>query len=317
MNHHCYSQRQLEFIEPRVYEIRERVFPVAKPLRIVNVASVPQRSPFRYPGGKTWLVPYARLWLRSLPAPVEELIEPFAGGAIIGLTAAFERLAERVTLVEIDSDIAAVWQTILNGRGNWLADRIVNFKLTSSSARNVIGSPRITLWEKAFATIVRNRVQRGGILAPGAGLMKRGENGNGIASRWYPETLGKRIRAIVTVKDRIQFIEGDGITHLENNVSRPDVAYFIDPPYTKAGRRLYKHSEVDDRYLFSLAKQLRGDFLMTYDNTRQVVKLADEFGLHWQAISMKNTHHTKMTELLIGRNLDWLSGEVRSRLISP
>ncbi len=24
---------------------------------IVNVASVPQRSPFRYPGGKTWLVP--------------------------------------------------------------------------------------------------------------------------------------------------------------------------------------------------------------------------------------------------------------------
>lgn len=26
-------------------------------LRVVNVASVPQRSPFRYPGGKTWLVP--------------------------------------------------------------------------------------------------------------------------------------------------------------------------------------------------------------------------------------------------------------------
>ena len=26
----------------------------------VNVASVPQRSPFRYPGGKTWLVPQVR-----------------------------------------------------------------------------------------------------------------------------------------------------------------------------------------------------------------------------------------------------------------
>ena len=25
---------------------------------IVNVASVPQRSPFRYPGGKTWLIPF-------------------------------------------------------------------------------------------------------------------------------------------------------------------------------------------------------------------------------------------------------------------
>lgn len=28
--------------------------------QIVNVASVPQRSPFRYPGGKTWLVPHIR-----------------------------------------------------------------------------------------------------------------------------------------------------------------------------------------------------------------------------------------------------------------
>ena len=33
----------------------------------VNVASVPQRSPFRYPGGKTWLVPHIRRWLGSRP----------------------------------------------------------------------------------------------------------------------------------------------------------------------------------------------------------------------------------------------------------
>jgi len=35
--------------------------------QIVNVASVPQRSPFRYPGGKTWLVPLVRQWLIGLP----------------------------------------------------------------------------------------------------------------------------------------------------------------------------------------------------------------------------------------------------------
>jgi len=29
----------------------------------VNVASVPQRSPFRYPGGKTWFVPTFRRWM--------------------------------------------------------------------------------------------------------------------------------------------------------------------------------------------------------------------------------------------------------------
>ena len=47
---------------------------------IVNVASVPQRSPFRYPGGKTWLIPRIRQWLRCRPCTPALLIEPFAGG---------------------------------------------------------------------------------------------------------------------------------------------------------------------------------------------------------------------------------------------
>jgi hypothetical protein len=49
---------------------------------VVNVASVPQRSPFRYPGGKTWLIPYVRRWLSSITPPLQELIELFAEGRI-------------------------------------------------------------------------------------------------------------------------------------------------------------------------------------------------------------------------------------------
>jgi DNA adenine methylase len=87
-------------------------------LRVVNVASVPQRSPFRYPGGKTWLIPQVRKWLRSLSPQPFELIEPFAGGAIVSLTAAFESLVSQVTMCELDEDVAAVWQTILGSDGN-------------------------------------------------------------------------------------------------------------------------------------------------------------------------------------------------------
>jgi len=139
----------------------------SKGLPIVNVATVPQRSPFRYPGGKTWLVPYIRVWLKQRPRPVRELIEPFAGGAIIGLTVAFEGLAESVTLVEKDADIAAVWRTILGAEGRWLADRVVSFELTRESVREVLDSTPKTTRERAFQTLLRNRVQRGGILAPG------------------------------------------------------------------------------------------------------------------------------------------------------
>jgi len=46
----------------------------------VNVASVPQRSPSRYPGGKTWFVPTFRRWISSMDVAPVTLVEPFAGG---------------------------------------------------------------------------------------------------------------------------------------------------------------------------------------------------------------------------------------------
>ena len=77
---------------------------------IVNVASVPQRSPFRYPGGKTWLIPIVRQWLKQNGTPTSLLIEPFAGGGIVSLTAAFEKLAGHITMVEMDEEIAVlIW----------------------------------------------------------------------------------------------------------------------------------------------------------------------------------------------------------------
>ena len=66
--------------------------------QIINVATVPQRSPFRFPGGKTWLVPTLRRWLSNYDTKKITLVEPFAGGGIISLTAAFENLAKRIKL---------------------------------------------------------------------------------------------------------------------------------------------------------------------------------------------------------------------------
>jgi DNA adenine methylase len=50
---------------------------------------------------------------------------------------------------------------------------------------------------------------------------------------------------------------------------------------------------------------------MTYDNTEEVMQLARRFGFDARAVAMKNTHHAKMTELLIGRDLEWLKPFVR------
>ena len=283
------------------------------PTEPVNVASVPQRSPFRYPGGKTWLVPYVRSWLERSAHPISVLVEPFAGGGIVGLTAGFEGLADHVILAENDRNVAAVWQTILCGQAEWLAETINKFELTKENVLAVLRREPTTLREQAFATILRNRVQRGGIMAPGASLMKAGENGRGLHSRWYPETLARRIREIAQVRGRFSFVEGDGVEIIRRYADVEDAAFFVDPPYTVAARRLYQNWEIDHRALLGLLRKVKGDVLVTYDHTREIARMADEFSFETRAIAMKNTHHAKMTELLIGKDLDWLRSAASAR----
>ena len=276
----------------------------------VNVASVPQRSPFRYPGGKTWFVPTFRQWMAKIYPKPSILVEPFAGGGIISLTALFENLAERVVMVELDDEIAAVWQSVVNGDAEWLANRIFAFHLTKETVIQEIKKTPKTLREKAFQTILKNRTFHGGILAEGSGFLKYGENGKGIHSRWYPATLAKRLLNLNHVSNRIDFRHGDGLKAIQEFASRPDVAFFIDPPYTaggkKAGRRLYKHFEIDHDRLFTICESVRGNFLITYDNADEVKSMARGHGFQMRLIPMTNTHHATMLELVIGKNLSWM-----------
>jgi len=277
---------------------------------VVNVASVPQRSPFRYPGGKTWLVPRIRQWLASLPWKPSVFLEPFSGGAIVGLTVASERLAEKVVLVELDEQVAAVWSTILSDDHEWLAERILSFDMTIENLRAELAHKATSVKRVAFQTILRNRTYHGGIMAPGSSLIRHGENGRGIKSRWYPATIARRIRAIASIHDRIEFVRGDGIEAIRSYARFAKTAMFVDPPYTvagkRAGTRLYKYFQLDHERLFAEASKTKGDVLLTYDNAPEVAELAARHGFDIRTVAMKNTHHATMTELLIGRNLQWL-----------
>jgi DNA adenine methylase len=288
------------------YESKANSSTVRRTKRVTNVASVPMRSPFRYPGGKTWLVPQIRRWLAVQGGPEKQMIELFAGGGIVSLTAVFEKLVGHATLVELDQDVAAVWQTIIQGDAEWLANQIVTFDLTPDSARKAIANRDESVQARALATIIKNRVNRGGILAEGASFVRHGENGKGILSRWYPTTLKRRIIEIHHLRDRFSFIWGDAFSVLNENLDQANTLFFIDPPYVKAGSRLYNHSEIDHLALFELVYRAKGNFLMTYDDHPEIQRFALEYGFDTRHIPMKTTHHAQKFELLIGRSLDWM-----------
>jgi DNA adenine methylase len=246
---------------------------------------------------------------RMNPKP-RVLVEPFAGGGIISLTALFENLVEKAVMVELDDEIAAVWESVVNGDAEWLANRILTFNMTKEAVLQELKKTPDTKREKAFQTILKNRTLHGGILAEGSRFIKYGENGKGIRSRWYPGTLAKRLVNLNHVVSRIDFRCDDGLKVMMEFSAIQEAVYFIDPPYTaggkKAGKRLYKHYDLDHECLFTVCESLKGDFLMTYDHAEEVKEMARRHGFQMRLIPMTNTHHTTMKELVIGRDLLWM-----------
>ena len=268
----------------------------------VNVSSVPQRSPLRYPGGKTWLMPEVRKYLAGLDFRPEVFVEPFAGGGIASLTAVMDNYVDRAVLCERDPDISNLWQCMLDDAEE-LARRVEGFVATSENVSTVFEDAGASGMDAAFQTLLRNRVSRGGIMAKGASVMKQGENGHGISSRWYADTLAARIRAIGSYAEHFDFFQGDGVSLVELCKDNTAAAFFIDPPYTaagkRAGRRLYTYNEIDHENLFERMSRVRGVFMMTYDESPDVIDMALRRGFHLAKIPMKNTHHAVMYELLI------------------
>lgn len=294
------NPKQASLIQQILAEAQEKTPPT-------NVAQVTQLSPFRYPGGKTWLVPELRRWLSTL-RPVSAFVEPFAGGASCSLMVASEQRANTVILGELDVDVAAVWQTLFHhpkADVQWLCNKISNFDVNEDTVRRVLSSEPKTVRERAWRTIIRNRMQRGGILAPGAGLIKAGENGKGLLSRWYPETLVKRITALQSMRDRIQAVQMDAFELIAQHSSDKQAAFLIDPPYTaggkKAGSRLYTHHALDHEQLFSAMAKVKGSVMMTYDDALEVRVLAKRYGFSVSRVPMKSSHHEVHKELIITR----------------
>lgn len=299
LRNHFVDPAKAEALSLLVEQLRDKKNPT-------NVAQVRQLSPFRYPGGKTWLVPEVRRWLLAAKKAPSVFVEPFAGGAMAGLTVASDDLADHVFLGELDDDVAAVWQTIFHQKSadvDWLCKQIVDFDVNLENVRQILESNPRSVRAKAFRTIVKNRMQRGGIMAPGAGLIKAGEAGRGLHSRWYPETLAKRIQALQGIRAKVSFEQVDAFEAIRRYADDADAFFFVDPPYTaggkKAGSRLYTHNEIDHEGLFALLSSVRGSVMLTYDNAEEVRTLAQRYGFRVEPVSMKSTHHAVMSELLV------------------
>lgn len=267
--------------------LRDDSFPA---VRAADLSRLQQLSVLRYPGGKGWLLPWMRAFVKVQRPQV--FLEPFAGGAVVGLTLLNEDLVDELILVERDPRVCAFWRAALGDP--YLAERVRQFRCTRENVERVCAGPQDGFW-----TLVSNRCKYGGLLD--RGLLNVGD-GRGVRSRWNGMRLYYALRQIRALSGRIRLIEGDGMKVLKRFNSR-SYAALIDPPYSVSeqcpGKHLYRHHELDHPGLFTVLSSWQGRWAATYNDTPEVVAMANAHGYRYRHIPMLTKNNKRKRELLI------------------
>lgn len=62
---------------------------------------------------------------------------------------------------------------------------------------------------------------------------------------------------------------------------------------------------IDHERLFELTSNIKGKFMLTYDDTTEIRQLAEKYNLQYRLIPMKTTLHYKKNEIIISDNFRW------------
>jgi DNA adenine methylase len=237
------------------------------------------------------------------------LVEPFAGGASVSLSALKSGLVERVKISETDPGVAAFWKTVLQRNGHVLAERILNFSPTKKNVLRIIDDRPYGRTDLAFKTLIKNRFSFGGILADGAGLPRKGELDKGLTQRWYPETIAYRILYIHSIREQITFTDGCGLDLLRSVKRHNRSVCFIDPPYLQdgrnAGKRIYRKKNLCIHDLIQRLTEFNPKFLLTYHQSPAVASRSIAAGLDISLVPMKSSHHLVHHEMVITNDPAW------------
>lgn len=229
-------------------------------------------SPLRYPGGKSKAIDMIYPFLSERKV----FVEPFCGGASVGLSMLDAGRINKLVLNDMDQDLYTFWKVVCGGQCHELIERIRNYQPTREDYfkyREELKNPYLQDVLRAFYFFVINRCSFSGI--------KMSNPKADVMDRWNAEALTKRICHIHEMADAIRVFHQDALTIIEEYYWGSDVCLFIDPPYVKKGDMLYpekfaRHKELS-WLLTDLIKEVPGcaSIVLTYDDEEMIRDLYD------------------------------------------
>jgi len=234
------------------------------------MSRVPARylSPLRYPGGKGRLAKFvSNLLARQSPRP-KRYVEPFAGGAGVGLRLLVDEYVDEIVVNDLNPGIAAFWRAVFH-RADDLLERLRSCEVTVEEwhrQRQVYLAEPADDVDLGFALFYLNRTNRSGILdaRPIGGYEQTGRWR--IDARFDRSGLEQRLRALARYGSRVSVNELDGIDLIESHLEEAATFIYADPPYLGKGDHLYLDTlRWEDHVRLAGLLRQGGRWLLTYD----------------------------------------------------
>ena len=260
-------------------------------LPITDIPKNPNRStqnavsPFRYPGGKGFMSGFLRQRMSQLaPAPDRIFAEPFCGGAGAALILLADGDVDVVMLNDADLRIYSAWHAMLKEPERFVA-KLRNVRLDMPEwyrHRDILAgfSDSSYDFDAGFSTFYMNRTTRSGIVLNAGPIGGYNQRGNWkLDARFNVERLASQVLWLAANGNRIKLSNVDALSFIDRVRRKPTAdgtLFFIDPPYVKAGGRLYfdgmseaKHVALSDILTNGTVK----NWILTYDDVPLIRQL--------------------------------------------
>ena len=278
-------------------------------------------SPLRYPGGKTKIAPLVNAIMENAKIKNGVYIEPFAGGAGVALTLLLCNNVSHIVINDMDTTIYAFWYSVLNYNEEFIQlikDTPITIEEWYNQKKIFLNNNVNNILELGFATFFLNRTNRSGILKAGpiGGYNQTGKYS--IDVRFNKEDLITRIKRIGECRDKISLFNLE-IKEFINSVLpeyESNAFVYFDPPYYKKGHELYINffKPEDHQVLAELIKQIKIDWMVTYDNTEEVKTIYKDREQKIYDLNYSLANKGKNSEIIVLSRDLWLTSEQQAKL---
>ena len=270
-------------------------------------------SPLRYPGSKKKLIPYLIRILDKNDLKPSILVEPFAGGASVSLHFLQYNLVSKVIIADKDKLIYSFWHTLFNNpqhlvrfiRGVEIS--LETYNKYKKIAKRTNGHSK---QELAETCIFLNRTSFSGILSNSAGPIGGPKQSSKykIHCRFNRQRLIENIIYISTFRKKVIVLPYDWkrtIKYAKNWANKAKmidkIFFYFDPPFYYKAERLYRKffNAGDHKRLSKKILSLRHDWILSYDNAKEVKKLYSKNRCHIELPYSINSHAKRLEKELI------------------